>query len=420
MNSLIQPYALGVQARFKCALVDPRSVVEDRRRFRRDYIGMLGRANSVYVPSGRWPMRGWILLSRGDYNNLNKYSNAFQLEIGDSTTPNNVAALTNLSFVQAQCVTRGLASDPNAIYLVELTDDRGVLHNKWFQAPITAYYNIRAPAYPQTFYSLSMNGGSAWTWSTMLQDMWGKLNTLGGGSVLGAWPGLPSAPTGTPEGWWFVGVPGWYALCDILDMLGMTVACDLTQDNPYTIVTAGAADAVFSALQTKFGRTNHEDDQEWIDVGAGRVPSSVQVLFRRRNQYYGTEETVRNDGLQWTTTPYYSVTVASPATFSGAVGTAFIWSDFTVEYDLNNNPLAADVTSANAIAAERALQYFGKIYRQTAGYMTRTYAGALPFATGALVDGVKWHQDYSSQDRQGWKTSIMRGDFLSWAELAGE
>jgi hypothetical protein len=211
-------------------------------------------------------------------------------------------------------------------------------------------------------------------------------------------------------------VPGWYAINDVLEYLGMTVACDLTQADPYTIVTLGAADAAFSALQAKYVG-NLEDDLEFIDIGAGRVPLTVEVLFRRRNQYYGTEETIRRDGLQWEMTPYYAVTVSAPSQFTGAIGKHYLWSDFTVEYDIDNNPLGTDTATAATIAAERVTQYFAKIYRQTSGYMAQVYAGALPFTTGSLVDGVRWHQDYSDQRRQGWKTEIVRGPHSPWPDV---
>jgi len=397
------------------ALYDPQSIRENRARFRREMIPMLERANCIYVPTGRWPSRGWILMARGDYNNLNTYSTTFQLNIGNPTQPNNVATLQNLSIVQAQCVTRGLSADINAIYLIEITDSRGIIYNRWFQAPATAFYNIRAPSYPQTFHPSSMNGGTTWTWTTMLQDMWNQMNTS---NILGAWPGLPAGVTvsGTPEGFWLPGVPAWYAFNDILEYIGLAIACDLTKVNPFTIVSPGAADATFTTLQTKYA-TNLEGDQEWIDTGAGRVPKTVKVLFRRRNSVYGTEETARYDTPQWDMTPYYSVTFSAPAAFAAAVGTHYIWSDFTVQYDVGNNPLAADTAMASAIAQERITQYFAKVYRQTAGFMTQTYSSALPFTTGSQVDGVRWYQDYSNQDRQGWRTQIVRGQYPPWSGL---
>lgn len=409
-------------------LVDPRSIRSDRVRFRRDAVPLLARANSFYCSSGRWPSRGWVLLPRGEYDLLTKTSTALQLDIGDTTAPNNVRPLRNLSIVQAQCVTTGMADDPAAIYLIEITDARGVLHNEWMQFPIHRAYNIRVPSYPETFYLESMKdhpdppgAGSktTWTWSTMLQSIWETM------PLLGTWPGLPTpVPTGTPEGFWFVGVPAWTALCDVLDHLGLTVACNLTSTNPFTIVKLGATDLAFRALQVLYDNISNaglEDDQEWIDVGAARAPRYVKVFFRRRNRVYGSEETTpyRNDAMadQWVTFPSYSVTIDSPAAFANAVGTHHIWSDFTVRADDSGNTLVEDVVMANRIAVERVAQYFGRIYHQTLGRMSRSWAGALQFTTGSEVDGVCWYQDYRDGVRQGWRTKIVRGFDPPFPEL---
>ena len=404
-------------------LYDAREPRDSRGRFRRDKLDLLARANSFYMPAGRFPSRGWVLLARADYDQLTKYSTDLVLHIGDTTRPDNVGALSGLSIVQAQCVTRGLVSDPAALYLVELTDARGILYNRWFQFPLISSYNERAPGYPETFYLNSMKDYPAagagskttWTWSTLIGDLWSQMGTF-----LGAYPGLPYAPAGTPEGFDFNGVSAWEVLCDLLDHLGMQVACDLTKASPFTIVQLGKTDATFAALQSKYV-PNLEDDLEWIDLGAARVPATVKVLFRRRNTIYGTEEAVtyRNDAMaqQWEQEATYSVSVAAPSAFSSAVGTHYIWSDFTVRYDMNSTILSADAATAATIAAERASQYFGRIYRQTLGRMTQTYAGALPFFTGSVCDGVCWYMDYSSQPRQGWKTSVVRGDDPPWPGL---
>ncbi len=392
---------------YQFALYDPRSVRSDRQRFRRDAIPLLSRANSLYVSSGRTPSCGYLLLSRYDYNQLDKTSTTLQLHIGDPRLPTNVGIIGNLSIVQAQCVTRGLPTDPAALYLVEVTDGRGIVHNPYMQFPLTAAFNIRSPAYPQVFQPASMNGGTTWTWATMLEYIWTTM-----GAFLGPWPGLPSAPAGTPEGFWFVGVSAWESLCDILDTLGMTVAVNLTSVTPFTIVPLGATDLPFTLL-TAYYAPSLEDDLEWIDVGAARVPASVKVLFRRRNSVYGTEETTpyRNDIMaqQWNMLSFYTVVVPAPAVFTGASGTHYLWSDFTVRADDSSNPLNEDITLAQTIAAERVTQYFAKIYHQTLGFMTRTYAGALPFSTGSQVDGVAWVMDHPPGSYFGWRTKLIRG-----------
>lgn len=381
-------------------LYDARRAREERMRFRREMLPALERASSFCMSAGRWPSRGWFLMARRDYDKLDKYSTSLQLEIGAELAADNVRMLKGLSIVQAQCATPGLPSDPDALYLVEVTDARGLLCNRWYQRPLTRFYNIRAAAHPRNFIleTGKPQAGSAptpthipWTWSEMLQDMWLALPQLG------PWPGLPYTPLGTPEGFWFPGTPGWIALCDVLDYLGLTVAVDNTSTNPYTIVRQNAADTTFSKLQTKY-RTHLEDDLEWIDEGSGRVPGSVDVIFRRRDQTYGN---------LWTDSPVHTVTVTGPSVFSGSPGKHYIWADYTVGYDASGNAKALDVSVALEIATERADNYYDRVH---GGFMTQIYAGALPFKTGSLCDGVKWHMDYQRDDgHAGWRTKLVYG-----------
>ncbi len=384
-------------------LVDPRCVREDRDRFRRDAFPELERANSYYSMGGRWPDVGWLLLDRASYASFNVYGTSFELHMQDYVDPEVV--VRNLAIVQARCVTRGLPSDTGAVYLIQVTNTEGVLYNPWFQFPTNSQYNVRVPAYPDKFYDWSLNqaaGGTTWTWDTMVGDLWAQAP-----AELGAYPHLPITPAGTPEGWVFVGEPLWEAINRVMDYLGFAISGNLPS---LTIVVPGAADAAFTALQAKYGPP--EDDMEYLDGGSGRVPVQVVVYGHRRNAVYGTEETVRYDGLNWQAASAYSVTVAAPATFSRAQGTAYIWVSQTVRYDHDGNPLAADVAAFNAVAQERATQYFNTIFRGTQGFMRQVYGGALPFVTGSLVDGVRWYNtglDYGRPEWAGWRTEIIRG-----------
>jgi hypothetical protein len=386
-------------------LYDADQVIASRARFRRAVMADLYKVNHFYCPSGRYPFLGYILLARSDYDRLNKYSTTFQLNIGNTTKPDNVGTLKNLSIVQAQCATRGLAADNNALYLVEITDARGILHNEWMQFPITSAYNIRSAAYPQTFQPGSMNSGTTWTWSTMLQNIWEQM------PLLGTWPGLPFTPSGTPEGWWFTGVSAWHSLCDVLEHIGMIVACDLQATSPFTIVQQNATDTAYTTLTTRYN-DRVEEDLEWIDIGAARVPGTVKVLFRRRNSAYGTEETVRYDSPQWNMSTVYSVTINAPSDFTGAVGTHHIWSDYTIRYDTDGSPLAADVVTATTIANERVTQYYNVV--SALACTSRTYSGALPFTTGSKVDGVHWAMDRPRDSRLGWTTEVVYGSSPPW------
>jgi hypothetical protein len=189
-------------------------------------------------------------------------------------------------------------------------------------------------------------------------------------------------------------------------LIGVSLTVDLRQAAPYGLAVSGAADAIFTGVQTA-NAANLMDSYEWIDTGAGRVPGLVNVLCHRRNQYYGTEETVRRDSIQWTTNPIYEVaSVAAPAQFANATGVHYLWIDYTVEFDINGVPLPGDVATANAIAQERVTNYFGRIYRQMQGFMNQKYGTIIGFTTGSLCDGVCWRQDMKK--REGWITEVVR------------
>ncbi len=380
-------------------IYDPRSVLINRARFRREAMPLVEQANRFESRSGREASSGLILLTRDTLNRISIYSTQLQLRISRAGQTDNVPAINNLCIVRARCVSRGIASDPAAIYLVEIADRRAIVSNQWFKFPTLSAYNIRATAYPNgTFLQGSMNGGTTWTWSTMLQNLWEQMTTF-----LGSWPGLPTTPVGTPEGFWMTGVSAWDTLCNILDHLGMTVVCN-HYTGAFRVILKGGDDAVSEAARIRYAPAL-EDDLEWIDVGSGRVPKYVKVYFRRRNEYYGSEETVRYDSLQWSMTPAHTVTTTTG--YDSAAGTHFIWSDFTIRYDQDGQPVSADVATANVIAAERATRYLLTIDPSRA--VTRVYAGALPFKIASDIDRVCWYQDVTIDDGWGgWRTRVVR------------
>lgn len=383
-------------------LYDPRCIREHRERFRRDAFPELDLCNSYYSMAGRWPDMGWLLIDRNSYNQLDPYSNDLQLTIGDFI--NSPLILSNISIIQARCVTRGLLSDPAAVYLLQVTNNQGILYNPWFQFPTTAQYNVRAPGYDGIYYSGTIDGTTVWTWDAMVEDLWNQA-----GSLLGTYPHLPITPASTPENFIFVGVSLWEAISRVMDYLGLAISGSFPN---FTIVVPGAADGAYSALAKKY-KTYLEDSMEYLDIGSGRVPGQVDVYFHRRNEVYGTEETVRYDAPQWQNTPLYVVSVLAPALFTDAVGVGYLWADFTVRYDQDGVPLAADVTTAEAVAAERVAQFFNTIYRGTQGFMCHVYSGVLPFTTGSLVDGVRWFNTgmlgNMPDPRGGWRTEVIRG-----------
>ena len=94
--------APGSSQQATCPLYDPRLVREHRARFFRDDIPELQYANSIFVPTGRWPCRGWVLVRRGDYNKIpNLYATNFQLQI-DDLSGRGAMLFQNLVLVQAR------------------------------------------------------------------------------------------------------------------------------------------------------------------------------------------------------------------------------------------------------------------------------------------------------------------------------
>ncbi len=468
-NTLGVPYVAGLQAGGTFPLIDPRELRQNRGRFLRDDLPGLRLANALYTQSGKYASRAFCLLRRQDLQTLSAtsgprpsatglYAGNFQLEFDECMPQGTKLTFKGMSVVHAQCCTRGVESDPQAAYLVELVDARGVLRNRWFHRPTTAQFNLLAPAYPGQYYEASLditfvdlpgapgglqNGvlvppGKAiqripWTWGRMIQNLWDSCGNLG------AFPGMPVnpdgslfTPAGTPQGWGFVGVPVLDALQRILEHLGLTIAADLTAGQHYTIVNNGAEDTDFDDLTDEFS-DQLEDDLEFVQPGSGRVPGSVAVLFHRRNREYGTEETIRPDFFQWVSGSFYGVDVTAAQAFAGTLtplafqtlggtvlptGTHFIWDDFTVRADVDGAPVPADVTTATAIARERARQFYNASYSGTLGSMQRRYAGLIGFATGSNVDGVCWREDYNS-GRLGWTTTVVRRDDCVWPELEG-
>ncbi len=396
-------------------LYDPRHERQNRLNYRRDYLWLLDRANSLWVPAGRQAARGWLLMRYGDYLRLatssDRFSTNLQLSIADVHT-GTAMTFGGLAIVRGRCVSRGKALDPNSIVVIEVTDRRGVLENRWFSQGTNSTYNARSPAYPQQFYSGSLLAGAPFTWSQMIADLWGQMTEDG------PFPGLPVTPTGPPEEWNLPGVPAWPALCMMLDHIGCYVACDLTNAAAYTIVSGGATDAALVAKQQLYAGLL-EDDLEPTGPGSARIPGEIVVYFHRRNDQYGTEETIRRDGLQWSMTPLFSVTVPAPpdSIGQGSAGIHHLWDDFTVRYDVDNNPLAADVTTATTIASERAQQWFNVAYHDTLGSMKQVYTGCLPFTTGSQVDGVCWR--LLAHQRKGWQTEIVRGEDGEWERMLG-
>lgn len=375
-------------------------------------------ANSVTIPLGPRPTRALFLMSRADLDTFNDeaYHTATLIEHTEHGIERARRALYNLVFVNARCLTPGKAGDEDAVYLAEFADARWLVHNHAFSVPINKQYNVRAPAWGTSgstlYYADSTNGGTAWTWTTMIQDVWNLMSTQ-----LGSAPTLPVTPDGTPEGWRFPGMSAWVALNQLLYRIGCAITVDLAaSSSQFSIVQVGGSDATQDALEDALvlasaGARIH--DEEFLESNRGGYPYGCRVFFHRAQEHYGTEQTTQQTSAQFSTAQVYSVDVNGSYTADTDSNILTpIWDDLPATYDA-----AGSITNAAACttrATERAADYF-RMASTGGTMMHRTFTGLRAFKPGAKLKGVCWRQDLAGirdpEHPGGWVTEIVRHPF---------
>jgi hypothetical protein len=347
--------------------LDPRVLAEECYRHNLPVEPWLGKANSFACPLGPTPGQGILLLLRATLDTLNLNAN-HDLVFWDGIRPK--VTLKNLVPVRAMCCTPGARGDRLAAYMLEITDKR------WLASayPIDAAYNVRSEAGGSSYFSATKNGGSAWTWAEMVQDIWETITPLG------AWPGLPFTPHGTPEGFSFYGANAYDALNTVLDRLGCALYLDPLTDR-FTIKQLGEADATATDTLIQWDDLRIWDDEP-IEPNRGRVPHKVRVHFVKQ------DDTADTTGASH----YYTLDRTDP-TASGVLsgvesGTyALLYDDLPAVY-------AAGVLSNGSTLSDRADERAEDFFRQARQErIGRTYtgqaapAGLLP---GKQIRAIEW------------------------------
>lgn len=348
------------------------------------------RANSLSNTRGASPARGWFLLLRQDLDALDL--NALQTLVMTDDGGNAISVPGLVIAREPTCITpSGSTTDPLACYLVEVADARYRCHNPYYSIPLNKQYNVRAPGWGGLYYSASLNSGSAWTWATMLADIWATL------APLGSWPGLPAGLTtdGQPEGYSYLGVSAWQALCQVLDKLGCEVVWQATAGT-YTIVQSGAADAASDAILSRAsGRLIF--DRQYETVVRGRVPAKVRVHFHRVQEHRGSEPETAQDSSQFVGASVYTVDVAGSAgVVSGADANSLhpLWDDLPALYDPAGTLLNAAALATRA--ANRASAYYSSLQGLGGGRLHQVYSGIVSLSPGSTLSAVVWRQDQGS------------------------
>lgn len=400
-------------------LFDSYPVYDARRE--REHVARLGlpflsgleRANSFSVPLGVSPSRGWICLRRGDLDELDVDA-LHTLTFNDGT---NEVVLQNIVFIKGQNLTPGLADDPNAVYLCELSDTRWLCHNPYYSVANDRTYNLPSVNHGGAYLPDSQDSGSDWTWSTMCQSLWERLPRLG------TYPELPSGvtPDTKPTGFNYIGVSAWLALCEVLNRIGCAVACDLLLTSPFSIVQIGAADAAFSALQTA-NASSKIYDGEFIESNLAHFPSKVKVFFNRINTHYGSEQTTPNTDENWWTTPNFTKEVDTG--ISGAeTASSPVWDDLVGIAKLDETLTTASNSALIARAADHAASW-QKLVDDGGNRLHAIYSGCLAFKPSSKLKGHAWRMLGDGTDKNGIVTEIVNypsrmlavGDSGQWIE----
>lgn len=300
--------------------LDPESLYLDCKEFDIPTGHWYGKANTWRVVAGEKPSSGKLLMMQSSLDELDT-TKSFTLEIEDDYGNNH--QFKNVFIVGAVCVVPGTADAGANVFLVDVADARCRLA----MLPIDRGYNVRTPD-GSSLTTVTTDAGTPWTWTTMLEDVWG----LAG---LGTWPGtLPVTPHGQPEN---IGCYGDYALRCLVALLNR-IGCELQPigDGFFRIVQQGTTAA------TRWPNSRRTYDGYSRRSDSAQKPEKIRVRFARMP--------APTDG----TSPYYTVDVSTAAT-SGVLTGSVVHLDDDLPALGGSTP--SNVTDLNARATERAADW---------------------------------------------------------------
>jgi hypothetical protein len=333
-----------------------------------------GRATIAHCPAGRRWGTAAVLMSLGDLSALDLTAD-HDLTLSDFRRP---VTLKRYSVLAAEAVVPGLKDDPATPYLVLAVDRRYHLD----RSPFSKGYNV--PNGAGGLVAATTNGGTPWTWATMVADLWALLPPTPAGVA----PTLPFVPDGRPEGWRFWGHPSaWGALNDVLDRLCCVLVYDPTADT-FAVERQGAVDAAADAFALAAKNDLAWDGRPVVPKRTAR-PENLLVRFRR--------DPAPANGSD----PFYSVTLTLTATPGTVAGTTLMIADDLTALGATGSPSNAAALATRA--AERKTDFERSL---TPAEKTRVsvWRGLWPTAVaevGASAGGVAWGDRGS-----GWTTEV--------------
>ncbi len=325
-----------------------------------------GCANEFYLPLGPGPGRGTLLMLADSLQRLD-LSAAHALEFSDGT---NRLRLKSITCIGAAAALPGSRNDGASSFWLEVVDRRHVAAGGGL---LNASYNV-LDADGSAYLSATKNGGSNWTWATLLTAIWDA------NGFLGTYPGLPSGftPDGTPEGFSGHGRPSYDLLNEILDSIGCALRLDPFTDT-FTIIQIGATDTATARALRRVDGVRAWDSYP-VTPARGKLPETLRVTFAK----------LQPAGDSTGGSPYYTVDKTDTSTGGGVddvAGTvAIIPGGMTAVY--NSSGVLQNTSALASRATERAADWYR---RQRLGKLHRIYSGfhddLLP---GARLKGVRY------------------------------
>lgn len=410
-----------IQVDGKNIVLDPKQLRLECEQAGIDTRRFAGIANSFYLPRGRYPGRGYLLMLRKDFLSLNPL---IPHTIRFNAPPDRTE-IKNLYIVSFYSLAGGPVETATDAYLVEFADARVTAH----LSHVNKNYNVVSPDHTNA-YLLSKKEDEEdeeaprtnWTWTQMVDDLYGYLPLTFAGTDYT----VSQTPTTIPETYAFHGVPAWDAMCDIFDDANNIYYCDV---NGYLVVKKGNdADTANSIQLTRsFSRLHHHAHTKHNTITF--IPETVGVLFPRRDFAFQTSEDLLEVTFNsyWRNRPYYEIELStSDVVIPGYQGIAEAERADTqlgTKVTLHNHTTAfynvlGTLTNQAELQAEAeaaVIRYIQSLI-QCDGYGHQIYQGAITFRPGTTVECVAWYDlgdgiftEVHLSPRKKWRDRIIGG-----------
>lgn len=351
-----------------------------------------GKANGYRVTSDGAPGTGYILLKRSqlDAMDLGLSTHSITFETPNIPSPAGTTTIANLHITGAVAVTGTINEKPDDIYLVEFKDNVEYAQ----LSSLNKGYNNRTPDWVSTsdFLADSLNGGIAWTWATMLADIWTNISPAVGALTTA----LVSFPTSNPDNFANFGDNAWNAAQHLCRSTHHRLIC--SRSGAFHAISEGAADPTNTAYMalalTNKILLNPSHPKTHTKTS---VPAVVKVFFSKRNTAFqlSTDVNVVTGTEQWHSDPTYAVSVTSTAVVPALAATGVIPNTEHPIYDsmvavYNELGILQNAAALTTQAEARATAYINSL---TAYEDARNdlYNGAVPFEIGPNFTCIHWY-----------------------------